>query len=292
VQSPALDNPRCPAYDLVMERVEVRSPAVAGRFYPGRREVLLREVDQYLEPESPDEETFENAIACVVPHAGYMYSGHVAGAVYRRLPPRRRYVILGPNHWGRGAPLAMMSSGSWLTPLGQAEIDAELAANIRQECPLLTEDAAAHADEHSLEVQIPFLQRHAGSFRFVPIAIAMADFDALELLGRAVADAVRRSEEPVLIVASSDMNHYEPDLITREKDTKAIEKILQLDPKGLLRVIRDEDVSMCGYAPTVVMLVAANELGARKGRLIRHATSADTGGPADSVVGYAGIIVL
>ncbi len=275
-----------------MEPTSVRSPAVAGRFYPDKREDLLREVDRYLQPESLDERTIDSAIGCVVPHAGYMYSGHVAGAVYRLLPAHSRYVILGPNHWARGSPLAIMSAGNWLTPLGQVPLDTELARNIMEKCPLLAEDAQAHAGEHSLEVQVPFLQRLSSTLKIVPIAIATADDASLELLGQAIADAIRGSQEPVLIVASSDMNHYEPDLITREKDVKAIEKILQLDPAGLLQVIRDEDISMCGYAPTVSMLSAAKKLGAREARLVRHATSADTCGDTDSVVGYAGIIVL
>jgi MEMO1 family protein len=275
-----------------MEPTSVRSPAVAGRFYPYEREALLREVDKYLERESGDVTALESAIGCIVPHAGYMYSGHVAGAVYRLLPPHSRYVIIGPNHWARGAPLAVMSRGSWLTPLGQVELDAELAGHIREKCPMLAEDAQAHSGEHSLEVQIPFLQRLSGTLTFVPIAIAMADYTPLEQLGCAVADAILRSTEPVLIVASSDMNHYEPDNVTREKDDKAIEKILQLDPVGLLEVIRDEDISMCGYAPTIVMLTAAKKLAARGARLIKHATSADTSGDTDSVVGYAGIIVI
>jgi MEMO1 family protein len=275
-----------------MEPTSVRSPAVAGRFYPGKREVLLREVDQYLQPESDDEKTISSAIGCVVPHAGYMYSGHVAGAVYRQLPVRSHYVVLGPNHWARGSPLAVMSSGQWMTPLGQVPLDAELAHSIREKCPLLAEDAEAHAGEHSLEVQIPFLQRLSATLRFVPIALAIGDYSTLELLGGAMADAIRRSSEPVMMIASSDMNHYEADGITRQKDEKAIEKILQLDPAGLLEVILDQDISMCGYAPTVAMLTAAKQLGAREARLIRHATSADAGGDTDSVVGYAGIVVF
>ena len=269
----------------------MRSPAVAGRFYPHKPDVLLRELDQYLQPASPDEQVIDSAIGCVVPHAGYMYSGHVAAAVYRLLPQRKHYVVIGPNHWGRGSPLAVMSDGVWGTPLGQVPLDRELANEIRKGCPLLAEDAGAHASEHSLEVQIPFLQRSVGQFSFVPIAIALADYTTLEKLGHAIASAAKRSAEPVLIVASSDMNHYEPDGITREKDDKAIAEILRLDPSGLLEVIRDEDISMCGFAPTVAMLVAAKELGASQARLIRHATSADAGGDRDSVVGYAGIIV-
>lgn len=274
-----------------MEPTLVRSPAVAGRFYPQQREALLHDLDEYLRPESGDEARFDSAVGCVVPHAGYMYSGHVAGAVYRLLPARSRYVILGPNHWARGASLAIVSQGSWLTPLGRAEVDTDLAGQICGRCPLLAEDSVAHEGEHSIEVQLPFLQRLSAALRFVPIAIAMANYDFLEQLGRAVADAIRVSMEPVLIVASSDLNHYEPDIITREKDDRAIAKILQLDPAGLLDVIRDEDISMCGYAPTIAMLTAAKALGAREARLVRHATSADTGGDIRSVVGYAGIIV-
>lgn len=275
-----------------MGSTKVRSPAVAGRFYPGKREALLRDVDRYLEPDSAQEAPLTQAIGCVVPHAGYMYSGRVAGAVYRLLPPCSRYVILGPNHWGRGAAIAVMSKGQWQTPLGEVPLDTELARDIQEKCNLVTEDSVAHFGEHSLEVQLPFLQRQAGTFSFVPIAIGLADYPSLESLGRAVADAVKRSKDPVLIIASSDMNHYEPDGITRKKDEMAIEKILQLDPPGLLEVIRDESISMCGYAPTITMLTAAKNLGARQARLIRHATSADAGGDRDAVVGYAGIIVF
>jgi len=276
---------------LLMEPSPVRSPAVAGRFYPQQREALLHDLEKYLQPESGDEASSDSAVGCVVPHAGYMYSGHVAGAVYRLLPARSRYVILGPNHWARGAPLAVVSQGYWLTPLGRAEVDTDLAGQICQRCPLLAEDSAAHEGEHSIEVQLPFLQRLSAALRFVPIAIAMANYDFLEQLGRAVADAIRVSTEPVLIVASSDLNHYEPDIVTREKDDRAIAKILHLDPAGLMDVIRGEDISMCGYAPTIVMLTAAKALGAREARLVRHATSADTSGDTHSVVGYAGIIV-
>lgn len=275
-----------------MEHNSVRFPAVAGRFYPRKRDALLREVDRYLAPQSAAEETLESALACIVPHAGYIYSGHVAGAVYRLLPARSRYVILGPNHWARGAALAVMSAGTWLTPLGEVLLDTELARAIQEECPRLVEDAEAHSGEHSLEVQIPFLQRLSEDFKFVPIAIGPVDYPLLAQLGHAVASAARRSPEPVMIVASSDMNHYESDGVTREKDEKAIEKILQLDEEGMLEVIRNENISMCGYAAVTAMLIAAKDLGARQARLVRHATSADTGGEADSVVGYAGIAII
>jgi MEMO1 family protein len=274
-----------------MDPVSVRAPAVAGRFYPGELDALAREVDGHLAPQAQAKGKIAEAMGCVVPHAGYMYSGHVAGAVYQLLPPRSRYIILGPNHWCRGAPLALMSAGQWLTPLGRVSLDTELAKLLQRKCDLLVEDPEAHSAEHSLEVQLPFLQRLSDRFTFVPIAIGTADYASLDLLGRALAQAVRNSKDPILIIASSDMNHYEPDGITRKKDQKAIEKILQLDPAGLLDVIRREDISMCGYGPTIVMLTAANNLGAKRGQLIKYATSADTGGDRHAVVGYAGIIV-
>jgi len=275
-----------------MQAAPVRRPAVAGRFYSARAETLSRDLDEYLAlgPESPTQEAGQ-PLGCVVPHAGYMYSGHVAGAVYGRLPRLRSYIILGPNHFGRGAPLAMMSSGTWWTPLGEVPLDTALGEAVRQGCHLLVEDADAHQTEHSLEVQVPFLQRRVGQFDMLPIAIGSVGYAALESLGRGVAHAVNQAGKPVLIVASSDMNHYEPDAITREKDHKAIDRILALDPEGLYDVLRREDISMCGYGPAIAMLTAATELGANRGTLVKYATSADASGDRSAVVGYAGIIV-
>jgi len=269
----------------------VRHPAVAGRFYPGKPETLRHDLDVYLGPDAAAADKTVNAIGCVVPHAGYMYSGHVAGAVYRKLPARGSYVILCPNHTGRGAPLAMMSSGAWRTPLGEVAIDSSLASSVRQGCHLVMEDAAAHAEEHSLEVQLPFLQQMQEDFTFVPIAIGVGGYAVLDSLGRGLAQAAKRAAKPFLIIASSDMNHYEPDSITRVKDRKAIDKIIALDPEGLYDVIRREDISMCGYGPTIAMLTAAKELGASKAELVKYATSADASGDRSAVVGYAGIIV-
>jgi len=269
----------------------VRHPAVAGRFYPAQAQTLTRDLDQFLGRDEPKSVEVENALGCVVPHAGYMYSGHVAGAVYRRLPARPSYIILCPNHTGRGAPLAMMSSGEWLTPLGSVPIDADLCQAVRRACHLVMEDAAAHEHEHSLEVQLPFLQRSAGEFSFVPIAIGAGGYAALESLGRGLAQVLKGSEKRLLVIASSDMNHYEPDEITRVKDRKAIEKILALDPQGLYDVVRREDISMCGYGPTIAMLTAAREQGARGAELVKYATSADSSGDRSAVVGYAGIII-
>lgn len=274
-----------------MQTPTVRRPAVAGRFYPAKPEVLMRQLDQYLAAQGDACAKMEGALGCVVPHAGYMYSGHVAGAVFERLPSRATYIILCPNHTGRGVPLAIMSAGEWLTPLGPVTIDAKLAASLQHACHLLMEDAKAHEDEHAIEVQLPFLQRQVGAFTFVPIAIGVSRYAALETLGHGMAQALKSSTVPVLIVASSDMNHYEPDHITRVKDRKAIDRILALDPPGLYEIVHQEDISMCGYGPAVAMLTAAKDLGASRAELVRYATSADTSGDRSAVVGYAGMVI-
>ncbi len=274
-----------------MPPTAVRHPAVAGKFYPAQPEALASDLDRCFEAGPPARGKIENAFGCVVPHAGYMYSGVVAGAVYQRLPARPSYLILCPNHFGRGAPLAIMSSGSWLTPLGEVRVDGALAQAVLEHCEGLTEDAVAHAEEHSLEVQLPFLQRTVKDFTFVPIALGVSGYAALEAVGLGVAQVLKGGPRKTLIIASSDMNHYEADGITRVKDRKAIDRILALDPQGLYEVIRREDISMCGYGPTIAMLTAAKELGAKRAELVMYATSADASGDRSAVVGYAGIIV-
>jgi AmmeMemoRadiSam system protein B len=265
----------------------IRYPAVAGRFYPGDPNALLADVRSYL---SPTEKTIP-AIGCVVPHAGYIYSGHVAGAVFARLNIPRRCIVLCPNHTGMGQPLAVMSSGAWETPLGKVPIDSPLADALKRRLPLLTEDADAHRAEHAAEVELPFLQAKSSNLSFVPIALGTGKFDVLENLGQAIADVVKAEAEPVLINASSDMNHYESDKITRIKDHKAIDRILVLDASGLFDVVMNENISMCGFGPTVTMLTAAKRLGATSAELVKYATSGDISGDREMVVGYAGVIV-
>lgn len=265
----------------------LRQPAVAGYFYPGKKDVLLREVTQYTSAAGDK----IRALGCVVPHAGYMYSGHVAGAVFARLELPRRFIILCPNHTGRGEPLAVMSEGNWLTPLGEVAIDRELAAQLKQNFKLLSEDADAHMGEHALEVQLPFLQHLAGTFTFVPITVGVGNYSVLAALGEAMATTLAGVEEPVLIVASSDMNHYESDARTRVKDRKAIDQLLALDPRGLYDVVTGEDISMCGFGPAVAMLTAAKRRGATSAELVKYATSGDITGDREKVVGYAGVVV-
>jgi hypothetical protein len=272
----------------------VRQPAVAGRFYPANAQHLRAEVETYTTVRadaSAESEPRIRAMGCIVPHAGYVYSGHVAGAVYRRLDLPRRMVILCPNHTGMGEPLAIMSEGAWHTPLGDALIDEAMANQLKSRMPLLAEDQAAHRYEHALEVQLPFLQVLAPGFRFVPITVGTSNFDALSALGVVIGSVAGEAGEPVLVIASSDMNHYESDDITRVKDRRAIDRILALDPRGLYETVHQANIIMCGYGPAVVMLTAAKKLGATQAELVRYATSGDVSGDRDMVVGYAGIAV-
>ena len=266
----------------------IRPPAVAGRFYPDDPQSLRAAVDAFL---SPRDEKKLLARACLVPHAGYTYSGSVSGDVYRRLEIPRRVILIGPRHYPRGAALAILSDGAWLTPLGMAPIDHVLAEKISRAFPRLQEDAVAHSSEHSLEVQLPFLQRAVPSFSFVPIVLGGAQWDTLEALGRALARVIAQEREPILLIASSDLNHYESDAVTRVKDRKAIDQILALDPRRLFETVRDENISMCGYAAAVATLIAVCDLGATRAELIRYATSGEVNGDMQQVVGYAGMVV-
>lgn len=230
-------------------------------------------------------------VAAVVPHAGLMYSGHVAAAFYASADLPRRFIILCPNHTGAGHFAAINRTGSWETPFGDVAVDTPLADALMQKTPLLAADARAHAREHSLEVQLPFLQHILGELTFVPICLGARRFDYAEEIGHAVADVVREATEPVAILASSDLNHYEDQQATLRKDQLAIDQLLARDPRELWRVADEYDVSMCGLIPAAAMLVAANDLGASQARLIRHATSGDINGDYAHVVGYAAIAV-
>jgi AmmeMemoRadiSam system protein B len=264
----------------------VRPPAVAGRFYPADPDTLRRDIKSYLPPAEKIK-----TLGCVVPHAGYMYSGHVAGAVFARMELPQRFVILCPNHTGRGEPLAIISRGAWQTPLGEAQIDRALAAELVAEFDLLTEDAEAHRTEHALEVELPFLQVLVPGFTFVPIAIGTHRLDVLTELGKAIARVMARQNERVMLIASSDMNHYATDSVTREKDALAIPPLLARDPRALHETVLREKISMCGLGPAVAMLAAVNELGANAADLVKYATSADVSGDRSYCVGYAGVIV-
>ena len=265
----------------------IRKPAVAGYFYPGEPDSLRKELERCLS--APPSQ--KKAIGIVSPHAGYIYSGAVAGEAYQRVELPNKFIILSPNHTGAGEPYSIMPEGEWATPLGSARIDEELAKKFMDHCPLLTEDAEAHRGEHSLEVQIPFLQYLKKDFRFVPVTLSYIPYKSCEEVGRALAKTIRETRERILVIASSDMNHYESQQVAEQKDFLAIEKIQAVDPEGLYEAVKKNGISMCGIIPTTIMLVAAKELGATKGELVRHATSGDVTGDYGSVVGYAGLII-
>ena len=203
----------------------------------------------------------------------------------------QRFIILCPNHTGYGEPLSIIREGRYQTPLGEVAIDSELAEELMSKDPLLSEDYDAQRHEHALEVQMPFQQSLLPAFTFVPITVGVSRYEYLAQLGGAVAEAVSAQPERVMIIASSDMNHYETDSTTRVKDRLAIDRILALDPKGLYEVVINQQISMCGFGPATAMLTAANRLGAKSAELIKYATSGDISGDRKTVVGYAGIAV-
>jgi AmmeMemoRadiSam system protein B len=223
------------------------------------------------------------------PHAGYIYSGGVAGKTFASVSIPDQVVILGPNHHGRGHVAAVYANGAWETPLGQTSVASGLARRILGECTMTAEDHVAHRFEHSLEVQLPFLQFRAPRVSIVPVCISRMPLELLLQLGDGLARAIQASDSAPLIVASTDMTHYESGKTARKKDFQALEKVLALDPEGLYEVVQGERISMCGVLPTVVMLRAALALGAREAELIAYSNSGDVTGDQSEVVGYAGV---
>jgi len=266
-----------------------RRPFVAGQFYPGDEERLRRTIEEMSGPQG----SAKKSIAVVSPHAGYVYSGPVAGAVFASAIVPGTVVIIGPGHREIGPVFAVQGRGSWLTPLGESPIDTRLASRIMKRCALVEEDEQAHLGEHSLEVQLPFIQYHRKDAAIVPICVSHeAGYGQLEALGRALAEAIRDSGRETLIVASTDMSHYVDQKTAEKKDMLAIRKVLDLDPAGLFETVTKERISMCGHQPTAAALVAAIGLGASGAELVRYQTSGKTTGDYAQVVGYAGIRVF
>lgn len=268
----------------------MRLPAVAGMFYEGTAPLLRSQIEACFAV-NPPARAKALFIGAVVPHAGLMYSGHVAAALYAAVDLPRRWIILCPNHTGAGHYAAVSKAGSWRTPLGDVPIDEPLVAALMEKAPRLRKDDAAHAREHSLEVQLPFLQYLLGAFTFVPVCLGLPRYEICEEIGKAIAEAVGASGERIGILASSDLNHYEDQTTTMRKDQMAIDAVLERDPRRLWEVVEENGVSMCGYIPTTTMLIAANALGAARARLVKHATSGDVSGDYGRVVGYAALLI-
>jgi AmmeMemoRadiSam system protein B len=265
-----------------------RMPAVADRFYPGNPE-QLRSAMEILIP-AVAETSKQNALAVVMPHAGYVYSGATAGATISRVRVPETVLILGPNHHGRGHALAL-GTEDWRMPMGTVPIDRQLATAILHTSSVIAEDQEAHAYEHSLEVQVPFLQQVQHQLKIVPIVVAMISYDLCQTVARELAVAIGSLRRPVLMVASSDMSHYESRQQASRKDKLALERILALDPEGLYATVLGQHISMCGVIPATIALLAALELGASRAELVRYTDSGEASGDTSQVVGYAGLII-
>jgi MEMO1 family protein len=264
----------------------IRQPAVAGKFYTDDPEQLRQELATLIPPGEG-----ARVLGLVAPHAGYIYSGKVAGLAYGAVRVPDTVLLLGPNHTGSGAPAALAPAGEWLTPLGPVPVNSRLSKLILKHAPVVREDSSAHHFEHSIEVQLPFLQVRNPRVSIAALCLSLSDFDSISALGAGLARAVAEYGDEVLIVASSDMNHYESARVAKEKDDLALAELARLDPEALLQVCRVSRVTMCGVVPAAVMLVAAKLLGATTSRLIRYTTSGEVNGDLDRVVAYAAVTV-
>ncbi len=265
----------------------IRNPAVSGQFYPASPSQLKAMIEGMVNEKAVK----EDIIGLVSPHAGYVYSGPVAGAVISRVKFKDTFIIMGPSHTGIGKPFSIMTQGAWRTPLGEVEIDSELGGKILTTSSHLEEDPVAHQREHSIEVQLPFLQYFKADIKLVPIVLGYASGATYKKIGEEIAQAIKELNKEVVIIASSDMTHYESQESAQRKDFQAIEAILDLNEDELLKRVDELNISMCGYAPTVSLIAAARELGATEAELVRYQTSGDTTGDYTAVVGYAGIIL-
>jgi len=280
----------------------VRRPAVAGAFYAGSERGLRRQIEWCFKHElgpgelpKPPNKPLECLVALVCPHAGYMYSGPVAAHAYARLAREGKpdtVIILGPNHTGFGSSVAISVGGAWRTPLGDVEVDTRVAEAIMDKAKIISADDEAHIYEHSIEVQLPFLQYlYGNTFKFVPICMIFQDVRTSTEVGEAVAGAIEELGLNALVIASTDLTHYERHEIAVKKDAEVIKAVEALDVPGLYRAVEELPVSMCGYGPTAVAMVAAKKLGAARGELLKYATSGDITGDRSAVVGYAAIAI-
>lgn len=267
----------------------LRHPAVANQFYPGVPRQLAATI-KVMTPEIPEAEKCA-ALAVVSPHAGYIYSGAVAAETFARVKVPADVVILGPNHHGLGAPLAIMSEGAWAMPFGAVPINHTLSELIKNHIPQAQEDASAHRQEHSLEVQVPFLQTAQAGLTISPLVVSLLDFASCRAIGQGLAKAIKAFGHPVLMVASTDMTHYRPRASATRQDKLALDQITALDPEGLYRIVVEQEITMCGFIPTTITLISALELGATRAELVRYSDSGEASGDTNRVVGYAGLVI-
>ena len=265
----------------------IRRPVVAGQFYPQTEASLRKMLSGLIEPVAEKQE----AMGVIMPHAGYVYSGYVAGLTISKVALKKTVIILGTNHTGAGERFSIVTNGSWMMPMGEVKIDVEIAEAILKESQLLKEDALAHMYEHSIEVQLPFIQYLANDTRIVPIVISQGKLSEYRKLGEDIARGFKKVGRSGLFMASTDMTHYESKEAAQEKDRLAIDAVLALDEERLFNAVKANDISMCGVAPTCVLISLCKNLGAAKAGLVKYQTSGDTSGDYSSVVGYAGMII-
>lgn len=265
----------------------IRQPAAAGLFYPASAVELKRQLSTFVTRGNQQ----QTVTAVVLPHAGYMYSGDVVGEVVSRIRVPQQVILLGPNHHGRGAQVAVSAVDDWSTPLGDIPVATDLRAHLLNEIPLMTLDDSAHLQEHSLEVLLPFLHYVQPQLKIVPIALKQPKPAQLVDLGGAIARALKDWNEPVLLVASSDMNHFSPAAENTRLDTLAIDAMTAFDPQRLYRVVAEQQISMCGVLAVVTVMEAARVLGAQHCELVRYSHSGEKSGDNSRVVGYAGLLM-
>jgi AmmeMemoRadiSam system protein B len=268
--------------------MQVRRPSVAGSFYPGSKSALERDLEEYIQ----FADTKKKVIGLISPHAGYIYSAGCAGKGFGQVHVPGKVIILGVNHHGFGHPYAVDGNDAWSTPLGDAEIDAGLREKLVADSNIFAIDSTAGSSEHSLEVQVPFIQYINPDARILPITISAHDVDGLIQGGKELARLIKENApDDILIVASSDMSHYITAETAKIKDNKAIAKILNLDPEGLFDTVARERISMCGVCPTTMMLSTALDLGANKAEIVDYTNSGEVSGDYDQVVAYLSMVV-
>ncbi|MBI4341800.1 MAG: AmmeMemoRadiSam system protein B [Candidatus Omnitrophica bacterium] len=266
----------------------IRRAAVAGYFYPAQPEVLRETIDRL----TPSGAVLRAARAVIVPHGSYARCGVVLGSTLGQVAIPRRCIVIGASHTGSWMPWSLLAAGTYRTPLGDVPVDAAAAEALRERCPFLEGDAWSQTGEHAVEVLVPFLQRLGpAGLSIVPIVTGSDDAQQLRELAAALAQTVRMSEEPVLLIASSDLSHFQPQEQAAAQDRQLIDLLCALDAEALIRYVQDRGAMMCGYGAAAAVIGAARMLEARQGTLTRYATSADAQGDPDSVIGYAGIII-
>lgn len=265
----------------------IRQPVVANSFYPGDPHQLQAVVTSCL---TNHRSPAQKALAVISPHAGYIYSGKLAGKTLSSVTIPKTVVLLGPNHTGIG-PQISLSRSNWATPLNTVACNIELSEKLLQNCDIITSDESAHSREHSLEVQLPFLQTLQPDLSIVPLTISSISFEHCSIVAKAIAQAITQSSEDILIVASNDMSHFLSKEEAGKVDRLAISKVLELTPEELYKTVIGNNISMCGVIPVTVALLASIEMGAKKCNLIDYTDSSEVSGDIGSVVGYAGLTI-